>query len=134
MKADNEATAEEKTNNQTPTPIGKEQIRIEYFKTQWEKKPRRSVHMKEWRSTDELEGEYLPPDMIIKSQGGDESAEARRRGFNIIESAAKLGGKFLRWIRQIKGLEFFKVTLKHREAFEQKCPDQSVHVSFLKVS
>ena len=90
--------------------------------------------MKEWRSTDELEGEYLPPDMIIKSQGGYESAEARRRGFNIIESAAKLGGKFLRWNRQSKGWEIFKVTLKYREAFEQKCPDQSVHVSFLGAS
>ena len=52
-------------------------------------------------------------------EGGPQSAEARGRGRNRVESCCKMGGKWMKWIKQSKGWEILFVSSGSREKYEQ---------------
>ena len=62
----------------------------------------------------------MSPEKVIESQGPMDSPEAIRRGNNIIEYCAKLGGSFVIWNSQAQAFDVLLLKKSFRDEYAQR--------------
>ncbi len=72
-----------------------------------------STNIQEWGQVDEQLGEYLSPIEVVITMGGWKHKESIRRGVNVCNTCARLGGRFVQWNCQSKGWDVLLLKNMH---------------------
>lgn len=95
----------------------KKEFRQKWGRDEYNKVAAKKSKSMVWRKVDSTKGVYLPIPVIIREEGGDD--EARTATYNYVKACWKMGGRWRKFNKMTKRMEWLYMKQEVHELFEQ---------------